>query len=50
MFSVISSISPRMSSSDDTSGASSALGASLVIHEKELASYVSSNEEFCIKV
>ena len=48
MFSVISSISPRMSSSDDTSGASSALGASLVIHEKELASYVSSNEEFRI--
>ena len=48
MFSVIPSISPRMASSDDTSGASSALGASLVIHEKELASYVSSNEEFRI--
>ena len=37
-----------MLSSYDTFGASTALRASLVIHEKELASYVSSNEEFRI--
>ena len=48
MFSVLSFISPRMPSSYDTFGASIALRSSLVIHEKELASYVSSNEEFRI--
>ena len=48
MFSVLSFISPRMPSSYDTFGASIALRTSLVIHEKELASYVSSNEEFRI--
>ena len=38
-----------MSSSYDTFGASSAVGASLGIHKKELASYVSSNEEYRIE-